>query len=129
VEVGALREALRVDLGHPEDEIALVVAHQVPGVGGELVPHPVDEPRRPEEVDCLLPAEGHPQQGVEPREVVHVGVGDEGVGDLEELPRREGREVAQIEEQRPPLEEEVDVEPRIAKRVVDEPGVEERFHA
>jgi hypothetical protein len=42
--------------------------------------------------------------------------------------RAERREVPEIEQQRPALEEEVDVEPRIPERVVDQPGMEEGLH-
>jgi hypothetical protein len=54
-----------------------------------------------------------------------VGVGDEGVPYLEELSRREGREVPQVEKQRPLLEQEIDIERRIAERLVDQPRMEQ----
>ena len=92
------------------------------------MPDAVDEPGRTEEMENLLPPQQEPQQGVEPREVVHVGVGDERVAHLQELPRREGREIAEVEEQSPAVEEKVDVKPRIPERVVDQPGVEEGLH-
>ena len=127
-ELGRSGPSVRVDLGRPHHEVALVVGHQVPGVGGELVLDLVDEPGWPEEVEDLVPSQEEPQQGVEPGEVVHVGVGDEGVAHLQDLPRGERGEVPEVEQQRPLLEEEVDVEPRIPERVVDQPGMEERLH-
>ena len=88
----------------------------------------VEKAGRAEEVKALVPPEEDPQQGVEAGEVVHVGVRDEGVAHLQELARGERREVPEVEEKGAAVEMEVDVEPRVAERVVDQPGVEEGFH-
>ncbi len=68
------------------------------------------------------------QQGVEAGEVIHVGVGDEGVGHLQQLARRQRRKIAEIEEQGPALEKEIHVDPGIPERIVDQAWVEEGLH-
>ena len=71
---------------------------------------------------CVVAAQADAQQPVEAEEVVHVRVGDEHVRDAQQLLVGQGREIAEIEQQRPWLELEVDVEPGIAKRLVHEFG-------
>jgi hypothetical protein len=127
VELDARQPVARHLAGH-KSEIDRGAVEKVPGVRPEPVLEVIDETRRAEEVERAAPMQAQAQQAVEAGEVVHVGVRDERVAHLQELPRREGREVAEVEEQRPAIEEEVDVEPRIPERVVDQPGVEEGLH-
>ncbi len=118
------RPAFVADLGDHQGEVRCIVPHQVPAVRRELVLDLVDEARRPEEVKALLPSQADAQKPVEAREVVHVGVGDEGVADAKQLARRKRRQVAKVEQQRPPFEHELQIEPRIAEGIVDQPRVE-----
>ena len=80
-------------------------------------------------MEDLVPAEEDAQQGVEPREVVHMRMRHERMAHPQELPRRERMQIAEIEEQSPAVEQEIDVQPRIAEGIVDQPGMEERLHA
>jgi hypothetical protein len=86
-----------------------IVLDQVPGERGELVPDLLDESLRAVERQRSLPAQAHAQQTVETHEVIHVGMRHEDVARPQQLARRQSRDVPQVEQQRAPLEEEVDV--------------------
>jgi hypothetical protein len=112
-----------------QGEVTFVVVHQVPGIGRELGLHLGEDARRPEELDRVRPAERDAQQPVETHEVVHVGVRDEHMADAQQLAWRQRADVAEIEEQGALFEEEIDQEPGVAKRRVDELKGESRAHA
>src|SRR2546421_6584275 len=65
---------------------------------------------------------------IEPGKVIHVRVRDEHVRNPHELPRRQHAQVAKIEEQRAAFVAEVDIEPGITERFVDEARLEEVPH-
>jgi hypothetical protein len=64
---------------------------------------------------------------IETDEVVHVGVGDEDVIDLEDHAGRQVAYVAQIEKQGFPAVPQIEVQGWIAEAVVDEPGTEHGY--
>jgi hypothetical protein len=66
---------------------------------------------------------------VEADEVIHVGVGDEQMGDLEELSLRERMELPRIEEQTPSLVHELHVQDRVSEMTVDELRMKYRAQA
>jgi hypothetical protein len=133
-EAGARAEARRarrvvgVDLGHVEDELDVVAVDAVPRVRRQPALDLVHEARRAEEPDARVPPDADAHQSVEADEVVHVRVRHEHVREPQELARREPRVVAEVEEQRAPLEAEIDVDARVAERVVDQAGVEDGAH-
>ena len=71
-------------------QVGVVVVHQVPGVGAQLVGHPVDKAGRAEQPQPLVPAQAQPQQPVEIGEVIHMSVGDEHVADPQQLAGGQG---------------------------------------
>jgi hypothetical protein len=72
-----------------------------------------------------VPIETDAQQPIEAREMVHVGMGDESVAHAQELARGQDANISEVEEQRPTTEPEIDEEPRIRKRFVDQAGLHE----
>jgi hypothetical protein len=60
--------------------------------------------------------------------VVHVRVRDKHIRDPQYLFRRQRREIAEIEQQRPVFKLEIDVEPRVAERIIHEFGSEYGAH-
>ena len=68
------------------------------------------------------------QQPVETGEMVHVRVRHQGVAHAQQLARRERREIAQVEQQRAPSEPEINDEPGIGERLVDQTGLDECAH-
>ena len=105
-----------------------VALDQVPGVAGQLAAHVGDDPRRAEQVDVQLAGEKDAQQVVEADEVVHVRVRHEHVRDLEQRRRRLAVDAAEVEQHRPPLVAQADVEAGIAERRVDQSGDERGAH-
>ena len=65
---------------------------------------------------------------VEPCKMIHMPVADERVADAQELARGQRAQVAEVEEQGPTLEHEVDVDAGIAERRVDEMRIEAARH-
>jgi hypothetical protein len=61
---------------------------------------------------------------IEADEVIHVGVGDEDVIDLEDHAGRQVANIAQIEKQGFPAVPQIEVQGRVAERVVDKSGTE-----
>lgn len=123
-EPGAMQASSRIQLVCHDDEIGCVVLHQVPCIRGELVLELPDELLRPVHSHTGIPPQTDTQQMIEAGEVIHVRVRNEHVADPEELTRREPRDIADIEEQRTPLELEIDVDARVAERPVDKFCVE-----
>jgi hypothetical protein len=62
---------------------------------------------------------------IEPGKVIHVGMGDKDVRQAHQLARRQHADVTEIEKQRPPFVAKIDIQGRVAERVVDEPSFEE----
>jgi hypothetical protein len=65
---------------------------------------------------------------IESGEVIHVSMAHENVADAEQLPRRKRCDIADVEENRAPLEFQVDPQPRIAPYTVHQMCVETGFH-
>src|SRR5882762_3791011 len=65
---------------------------------------------------------------IESGKVVHVRVGDKYVRQPHQLARRQHGDVAEIEQHCPPLVAKIDVQARVAKRIVDEARFEQRVH-
>jgi hypothetical protein len=65
---------------------------------------------------------------IEAQEVIHVPVADENVGDPPQLAGREWRQVAKVEQQRTPLEHQLDQETRISEWIIHEMSIEPGRH-
>jgi len=128
VELSAMQSTVAAHLVHGETEINRVVLDEVPGECGQLVPDLLDEAGRSIERERARSSEAHAQEPVETEEVVHVGVRHENVAGAEQLARRECRDVSEVEEHGPPLEQHVHEQRRIAERSVDQSRLEDRAH-
>ena len=87
-----------------------------------------DEVGPAEQHDAGLAPEHDAQQMIEARKVVHMRMGDKDVRQAHQLARRQRGDVAEIEKQRPPFVAKIDVQARVAERVVDETRFEDRAH-
>jgi len=79
-------------------------------------------------VKALVPGQQYPQYPIETGEVVHVGMGDKGMADAQDLTRRKSMQVPQVEEDGPFFEQEVDIQGRVVEGPVHQVGVEKGFH-
>src|SRR6185369_15194966 len=118
VELGRDAPAIRMEFGSDQGEVGGIVFHQVPGVGGEPVFHLGDKPGRAEEVDTFFASQAEPEQMVEADEMVDVGMGDEDMREPQDLAGREGPDVSQVEEERPPFVKEIDIDRRVVEGAV-----------
>ena len=88
----------------------------------------VDEAGRTNEVKGGGPVQADPQQAIEARKMIHVGVGHENMGEAQELARGQRRQLAEIEQQGAAAEAEIDEQPRIRKRIIDQARLHEPSH-
>jgi hypothetical protein len=100
---------------------------EVPGVTGELSPHIRKEPRGSKDLELLLPVQHEADQGVEANKMVDVGMGDEGVGNFQELGRAKRPHLPQVEDQRAVLPEDLNEEGRIFEWGIDQFSMKEGF--
>ena len=61
-------------LRNAENKVPDIAVHEVPAVSLQLVPHLLDEIRRPIEIEFLFPPGQYPQQPVKANEMVDMGV-------------------------------------------------------
>jgi len=61
------------------------------------VTYPINESFRPEDMNSLLAANEHPQKLVETNEMIDMGMRDEDLLDAVNLPRRQRRDVSEVE--------------------------------
>ena len=99
------------------------MAGQVPSVTPQLVLDPINEPPRPKKPHPFVSSYEKPQDLVEPDEVVNVRVRDEDVVQAVYFLWRQRMKIPQIEEERPFLEEELDIDGGVPEAVVDEEGM------
>src|SRR5262249_25687464 len=74
------------------------------------------------------PMQTNPEQSVETGKMVHVGMRYKGMSDAQKLAGRERGQITEIEQQGATAKSEVDVEPGIGKRLIDETGLSEPGH-
>src|SRR6185369_1452581 len=120
VERGGPAAAVAAKLGGDEDQVGGPLRQEIPRIRGQAVLQLPDEGSRAVEMDALVLMQARSEESIEADEVVHVGVRHEDVTDAEELSGRQGLEGSRIEQQGPPLEDEVDVQRRVTEWVVDE---------
>ena len=113
---------------HVDHQLDLVAVHDVPGVRAQLVFDLRDELGPAKQHDVRLAPEHDAQQMIEPGKVIHVRMGDKDVRQAHQLARRQHADVAEIEKQCPPFVAKVDIQGRVAERVVDETSFEEGAH-
>jgi hypothetical protein len=114
---------IRVHLGHPEGKAVLVVIHQVPCVSGKPALHVFQEPPGAEKMQLPFPAQDQPQERIESDEVIHVGMGDEYMAELQQIPGRQGMDISQVEQTGAFTEEKGNKEAGVVKRTVHQPGM------
>ena len=86
----------------------------------------VDEAGRTIEGNGLLPPDEEAEQPVEAKEMVEMRVRHEHLVELEDAARRQGGDIAEIEEDGAPFEQRFDEHRRIAEAAVDQHGMEKR---
>ena len=65
---------------------------------------------------------------VKSNKMIHVGMGDENMGDLEQIFWGKGMDVTQVKKKRPFFMGKGHKEARVVKRTIDQPGMEDRGH-
>jgi hypothetical protein len=65
---------------------------------------------------------------IEPREVIHMCMAHEYVADAQQYPRREGRDIAEIEQNGTALKFEVDTDTGVTPNAIEELCVKDRLH-
>ena len=92
------------------------------------MPDLIEKAGWPEQVEPFVASEKYPQKPIEADEVVHVCMGDEYMGNPQKLARRKRGDVAEIEEERASLEQEIDKNHRVSQRSVDKGRMELWLH-
>ncbi len=69
-------------------EIILVILHQIPGVTAQPVFNVTDKARWTEKPDRSVPPQTNPDQMIKTDKMIHVGVGNIDLPDLEQIARR-----------------------------------------
>jgi hypothetical protein len=118
-----------VDLVSHHDEFGLVVLDQIPCVRCELVFEVLNELLRTVQTHSGIAPQTDSQQVIETGEVIHVSVRDKYITDAQHLARRQNGDIADIEQDRPPFELQIDEDPRVTERSIDELCVEYGPHA
>lgn len=108
------------DFSHHENEVADIAIDEIPMIGEKLVMHVVDEAPWTVQVDLLLPPYEQSQQAIESDEVIHMRMRDKDVLEALNFARRERGDIAQVEQDRAPLEQRLDIERRVPGPPVDE---------
>src|SRR5437763_980794 len=103
-----------IDLGHHQDEIADVAIDKVPAIGLKLVMNLVDESRGAVKIERLVAPDQDPEQVIEPDEMVDMGVRNENMFEAMDLARRQGGNVAEVEQNGAGFKQRLDIECRIA---------------
>ncbi|HET9245103.1 MAG TPA: hypothetical protein VFO15_04800, partial [Xanthobacteraceae bacterium] len=101
---------------------------EIPIIGSQFVLHLIEKSGRADEVKGGGSVEAQPQQAIETREMIHVGVRNERMRDAQELARGQRRHVAEVEQQGAAAETEIDEQRGIRKGIVDEPRLHEPSH-
>ena len=87
-----------------------------------------DEIRSSEQHQTGLAPKHHAQQMIEPGEVIHVRMRDEDMRDTHQFSRRKHRNIAEVEQQRSTLIAKIDIQTRVAERIVDETRFKQAAH-
>ena len=102
-----------------EGKIICVVSDKIPCIGVDLIFYLAVEAGRTKYGDMTVAAQTHPEQMIKSYEMIHVGVRNEDMIDLEKLSRAEIVKVPQIEEKRSPFMPELDIHSRVAEGIID----------
>ena len=88
----------------------------------------VNERGRAEKGEFFVSPKADTQKMIKADKVVHVGMGDEDVTDLQHFSRGKGVKVSHIEKEGPSIKHEFDIEPGVAKGTMDQLCMEQGFH-
>src|SRR5262249_43976027 len=116
------------EFGRRQCEIERIFIEEIPVIGSQFVLHLIEKAGRTDEMKGGGSVEAQPQQAIETREMMHVGVRNERMRDAQELACGQRRHVAEVEQQGAAAETEIDEQRRIRKRIVDEPRLHEPSH-
>ena len=130
------KAAAAVELGH-HLAISVPFVHfehqplppdQVPGIPGQLPFHVLKEIGWAKDAEGFVSAEQDPDEGVKSYKVVHVGVGDEDVANLQHFAMGKGMEITHIEKESPSIKHEFDIHSGVAEGIMDQLCMKQRFH-
>jgi hypothetical protein len=94
----------------------------------KLVTYVVDEAFRTIEIDVLLSADQDPQQAIESDEMIDMRMRYEYVFEPQDLARRQGRNIAQVEQNRTLFEQRLNVQHRISESPIEQARMQQRTH-
>ena len=103
-----------VDFCHDESQITRLAINEIPEIGLELVVDVIDEAVRAIKMDLFVPTDEHPQQTIKSIKMIDMRVRNEHVLKASYLSWRQRGDVAKVEQNRPLLEQRLDIERRIA---------------
>ena len=117
-----------MDFGDLQGQVIRVIFYQVPCIGGQLIPHMVNERGGTEKAELFVSPKRDSQEVVEADKVIHVGMGDEDVADFEDFPRGKGVKIAHVEKEGPPVKHELNINPGITEGIMDRLWMKQGFH-
>jgi hypothetical protein len=127
-ELADAANSIGVEFGPRQSEVERLRIEKIPIIGFQFVLHLIEETARTGQMQRRGTVQAEPQQAIEAGKMIHVGVGNENMTDAHELARGQRRHVAEIEEQGPAAEAEVDEQRGIREGIIDEPRLHEPGH-
>src|SRR5262249_58322115 len=106
------------EFGRRQCEVERIFIEEIPVIGSQFVLHLIEKSGRADEVKGGGSVEAQPQQAIETRKMIHVGVRNESMRDAQELARGQRRHVAEVEQQGAAAETEIDEQRGIRKGIV-----------
>jgi len=116
----------RFDLMDRHDEIRQITIDQIPMIGLKLVIDIFDEALRAIQVKALVPTDQEPQKTIEAEKVIDMSMRYEDVLHALDVPRRQRRDIAEVEQYRVLREQRFDIERWIAGSPVNQSRMEQR---
>ena len=116
-----------MDFRHVQFKVVGVIGDQIPRIGMELVLHVPKEIGRSIETNAPISPQGNPQEMIKTDEMVHVGMGNKNVADLQKLAWRKEVDIAEVEKKGLPPVLEVHIHTGVAEGIIDQGGAMNHF--
>src|SRR5262249_59484254 len=114
-------DAASREFGRRQYEVERIFIEKIPVIGSQFVFHVMEEAGRTDKVKGGGPMQAQPQQAIEACKMMR----NESVRDAQEFARGQWRHVAEVEQQGPTTETEIDEQRGIRKGIIDEPRLHE----